>query len=273
MLCDYHIHSNFSDDSSYLMEDIVKDAIKKALKEICFTDHVDYGIKIDQHHLDHDIKDGELYNVHYPNYKKEYDRLKEKYAHQITLKFGLEFGMQVHTIDQFQKLFKQYPFDFILLSCHQVNNLEFWNQDFQKGKTVDEYHQAYYLEILQVIQNYQDYSVLAHLDLIERYDEKKYPFEKVKPIVVDILKKVIADGKGIEVNTSSARYGLNDLTPSKEILKLYQDMGGKIITIGSDSHEPSHLGEGIQKTRNLLKEIGFEYYCTYEKMQPIFHEL
>ena len=72
--------------------------------------------------------------------------------------------------------------------------------------------------------------------MIERYDKVgKYPFEKVKDIVTEILMHVIAHGKGIEINTSSFRYGLEDLTPSKEILKLYQELGGTIITIGSDA--------------------------------------
>ena len=47
MFTDYHVHTEFSDDSDYLMEDVIKDAIKMNMDEICFTDHVDYGIKRD----------------------------------------------------------------------------------------------------------------------------------------------------------------------------------------------------------------------------------
>ena len=75
-----------------------------------------------------------------------------------------------------------------------------------------------------------------------RYDEiGNYPFEKVKPIITKILKIVIQDGKGIEINTSSRRYGLKDSTPSRDILKLYKELGGKIITIGSDSHKSENI--------------------------------
>ena len=64
---------------------------------------------------------------------------------------------------------------------------------------------------------------LGIMDLIARYDEKGvYPFEKIKPIVEEILQVVIADGKGLEVNTSSYRYGLSDTTPSVEIFKTVQ---------------------------------------------------
>ena len=174
----------------------------------------------------------------------------------------------------YQKLFQKYPFDFIILSCHQVEDKEFWTQDFQRGKTQDQYQQRYYEEILNVIQKYKNYSVLGHLDLIKRYDENgDYPFDKIKNIITKILKQVIQDGKGIEINTSSHRYGLKDLTPCSDILKLYKDLGGTIITIGSDSHQKEHLGAYIEDTKTVLKELGFEYYCTFEHMQPIYHSL
>jgi len=87
------------------------------------------------------------------------------------------------------------------------------------------------------------------------------------------LKKVIEDGKGIEVNTSSFAYGLDDLTPSRDILKLYYELGGKIITAGSDAHKAKDVGRHIKEIYNELKEIGFKEICTYEKMKPIFHKL
>ena len=92
-------------------------------------------------------------------------------------------------------------------------------------------------------------------------------------MIQEILEIVIKDEKGIEVNTSSHRYGLKDSTPSRDILKLYKELGGKIITIGSDSHKIEHLGAYINEAKELLKELGFEYYCTFEKMEPIYHKL
>lgn len=187
---------------------------------------------------------------------------------------GMEFGIQTHTIPQFETLFCRYPFDFILLSIHQVEDKEFWTQDFQQGRTQQEYNEGYYEEMLHVVREYKNYSVLGHMDLIKRYDKAGlYPFEKVKPIIAEILKIVIADGKGIEVNTSSHRYGLKDSMPSGELLGLYRDLGGRILTIGSDSHAPAHLGTYIQEAKEQLKGLGFEYFCTYEKMQPVFHRL
>ena len=230
MRADYHIHTEFSDDSDYAMEQVIKDAIKKGFDELCFTDHVDYGIKKDWDEPGEMIyrKGGvgepdqmPVANVDYPVYYKTFQKMKELYKDKIALKFGLEFGMQAHTIEKYEKLFARYPFDFIILSVHEVEDKEFWDQGFQKGRTQQEYNERYYEEMLYLVQNYHNYSVLGHMDLITRYDKAGvYPFEKLKPILTKILKIVIADEKGIEINTSSHRYGLKDLTPSRDILKL-----------------------------------------------------
>lgn len=276
MLVDYHVHTEFSDDSIYPMEKVVKNAIQMHLDEICFTDHVDYGIKEDwDSGKEIKYRHGEPFaNVDYPKYMAEIKRMQALYGDKITIKVGMEFGVQMHTIPQFESLYHKYPFDFIILSIHQVEDKEFWTQDFQKGRTQKEYNERYYEEMLQVIQHYQNYSVLGHLDLIARYDKLGlYPFENVRLYIETILKKIIADGKGIEVNTSSYRYGLTDSTPSQTILKLYYELGGKIITIGSDSHKVGHLGTYIKETQELLKSIGFREFCTYDKMKPIFHKL
>lgn len=276
MFADYHVHTEFSDDSVYPMEQVVRDAIARGMDEICFTDHVDYGIKQDWDCGKPILYRGEepLANVDYPVYIARIKELQEIYREKIRIRIGIEFGMQVHTIPSYRALFQKYPFDFVILSVHQVDDREFWTQDFQRGKSQKEYNEKYYEEMLNVIRKYRDYSVLGHMDLIARYDEKgEYPFEKVKPVISEILRTVISDGRGIEFNTSYHRYGLKNTTPSVNILKLYRELGGEIITIGSDSHKAEHLGAYIKEAGHLLKELGFQYFCTYEKQQPIFHRL
>ena len=250
MRADYHVHTELSDDSDYAMEKVIQDSIAMGLDEM------------------------PLANVHYPSYYETFKEMWALYHDKIELKLGLEFGMQAHTIEKYEKLFARLPFDFIILSVHEVEDKEFWTQDFQRGRTQKEYNERYYEELLYLVENYHNYSVLGHMDLITRYDKAgTYSFKKLKPILTKILKTVIADGKGIEVNTSSYRYGLSDLTPSRNILKLYWELGGQMITIGSDSHKPEHLGTFINETKQELKALGFKKFCTFDKMQPIFHQL
>ncbi len=280
MFSDYHVHTSYSDDSVYPLEQVITDAIAMGMDEICITDHVDYGIKRDwddpkgiEYRGEGPVKEP-LVNADYPRLLEEIRALQRKYGDQITIRIGMEFGMQTHTIECYERLYEKYPFDFIILSVHQVEDQEFWNQDFQRNRTQKEYIERYYEEILALVKQYHHYSVLGHLDMITRYDKVgNYPFEKVKPVITEILKTVIADGKGIELNTSCIRYGLKDLTPSRDILKLYRDLGGTILTIGSDSHKKEHLGAYIESAKEELKQLGFTRYCVYEKMQPIFLSL
>lgn len=276
MFADYHVHSEYSDDSTYPLEQVIRDAIGMGMDEICITDHVDYGIK-----KDWDAGEKIAYrgsqpqaNVDYPRYMAALRDMQSRYGDRIRIRVGLEFGIQTHTIPQFRALLTRYPLDFVILSIHQVENQEFWTQEFQRGRTQQEYNERYYEELLAVVQQYQGYSVLGHLDLITRYDKQGvYPFERVRPLVEAILRRVIADGKGIEVNTSSHRYGLTDTTPSVAILQLYRELGGTILTIGSDSHAPAHLGTYIGEARALLRDLGFRQFCTFERMQPVFYPL
>ena len=262
MKCDYHVHSHYSDDSNTPMERQIKRACELGLDEICFTDHVDYGVR---------VKD-----MDYPRYFAEIDGLREKYAGKIVIRSGLECGVQVHTIPQYESLYDTYrnELDFILLSVHQVGNICFWNQEYQQGKTQDEYNRGYYEELLRVVKGYRDYSVLAHMDLMVRYDMAgAYPFRKVKDIIAEILTTVIKNGRGIEMNTASWRYGLPDTQPCREILRLYHDLGGEILSLGSDTHSPEYIYDHMNEAREILHSIGFKRFCTFEKMKPVYHEL
>jgi len=287
MRIDYHLHTEFSDDSNELMEDQIERAIELGFDEICFTDHVDYGTKKDWDEGDIQYRGGDgigtavdelspIANVDYPAYFDKLHRMKEVYSDRITLKQGLEFGIQTITIDKFEKLFSRYEqeLDFVLLSMHQIDNKELWTQDFQRNYCQKDYNELYYKEIYDVMKSYDHYSVLAHLDLIVRYDlNGRYPFRLVEDQIAEILKLAIRNGKGIEINTSSWHYGLDDTMPSRDLLKLYHDLGGRIITIGSDAHTTKYVGDHYEDAADLLKEIGFKAITTFDRMTPIFHTL
>ena len=122
MFADYHVHTEFSDDSVYPMESVVRDAIQMGMDEICFTDHVDYGVKDDwDAGVEIRWRGNEPFaNVDYPAYMAEIRRMQSEYGGRIHIRTGLEFGMQTHTIPQYKALFARYLFDFIILSVHQI---------------------------------------------------------------------------------------------------------------------------------------------------------
>ena len=276
MLADYHVHTGFSDDSTYPLERVARDALRLNLDEVCFTEHVDYGVKPEWDHPEGArFEDGHpVTNCPYEAYLEELGRVRDQLGDRICLRAGLELGVQTTTLDQNRALARRLAdrLDFVICSIHQVGNLEYWNGDFQRGRSQREINDAYYGELLGVVESFRDYSVLGHLDLIRRYDPfGDYPFENVRDVVAEILRRVIADGKGIEVNTSGIRYGLGDFQPSRQVLELYRDLGGTVVTVGSDSHAPEHLGSYLRLAYRELEELGFAGVSTYEAGEPTLH--
>ena len=276
MLADYHVHTGFSDDSTYPLRQVALDAVRLNLDELCFTEHVDYGVKPEWNQPDGArFEDGRpVTNCPYVPYLDELDRVREDLRGKVALRAGLELGVQTSTIGENHALVRTLGerLDFVICSIHQVDNLEFWNGDFQRGRTQEEIHRAYYEELLGVAERFRDYTVLGHLDLIRRYDPfGDYPFENVRDVVAEILRRVIENGKGIEVNTSGIRYGLDDFQPSRQVLELYRDLGGTVVTVGSDSHRPEHLGSYLRLAYRELAELGFEGVWTFERGEGTPH--
>lgn len=265
MKSDYHIHSDFSVDSKIPMEAYCEQAILIGLEEICFTDHVDYDI-VNQY--------TESQTVDYRAFFDSIETMRQKYEGRLIIKAGMEFGPQLHNLDRYALDAKSHPFDFILLSSHEIDNKEFWLYQYQEGKTQIEYNRGYYTNLLEIVKSFDGFSVIGHLDVIKRYDKAGVLDDEICiDLIRELLVEVIRKGKGIELNTSSFRYGMNDLMPSSTILKLYKELGGRIITIGSDAHNLANLGEHMDLVKEKLKELGFEEFCTFDQMNPVFHSL
>ena len=98
--------------------------------------------------------------------------------------------------------------------------------------------------MLQYVQKIKSYDVLGHLDYIVRYSNqgsKGFDLNDYMDIIEEILKQVIAHGKGIEMNMSGLKYGLGAPHPQPEIIKRYRELGGEIITVGADGHNPEQF--------------------------------
>lgn len=261
MFYDYHMHSNFSNDSKSSMEDMIRKSIDLGLKEICFTDHVDYDVDTDYGPA-----------IIFDEYFNKIETLQDKYKNKISIKKGIELGLQKQIVNDCSKVANQHPFDFIICSIHSIDKLDLYFGEFFKGKDQKQAYEMYFNELYTVVNTYKDYSVLGHLDLIKRYgDYDKLLDDKLfSDMIETILKQVIHDGKGIEVNTSCYRYNLPDLTPSRYILNMYKELGGEIITTGSDSHMPSQIAYKFDYIYSYLESIGFKYVCKFDKMNPEF---
>ncbi|MEG1410335.1 MAG: histidinol-phosphatase HisJ family protein [Terrisporobacter sp.] len=267
MYYDYHMHCSFSEDSKTPMEDMINKSIDLGIKEICFTDHVDYSVIINDKETDIDVD--------FKDYFKTIHSFQEKYKDRIIIKKGIEMGLQNHILDKCREDVVNHDFDFVIASVHTIDKIELIQKDFYKDKTQLEAYRQYYEILYNMISKYKDYSVLGHLDIVKRYgDLNNIIDDKVFSDEIDeILKMAIYEGKGIEINTSSFRYRLPDLTPSSYILKRYRELGGEILTTGSDSHNIAQVAHEFKYIYEKLQDIGYRYVCTFDKMKPNFIKL
>lgn len=263
MLFDYHIHSDFSADCSVPTEDMVKSAIQKDLTEICFTEHIDYEYPDKDFVFEFDLK----------AYDSKIRFLQEKYADQITIKKGIELGLQPHLVPRYEELMQEESFDFTILSIHTADKKGLHGGDFFKGRSIADAYTIYYEELLNCIKNFKHYNILGHLDLVKRYTINEHPSNDFHSVIKEICEVIIPEGKGIELNTSGRRYGLNNGMPSRDILELYHSLGGEVITLGSDAHRPAELAYDFKHSLQLLNDIGFKYIATFFENKPTFHPI
>ncbi|MFD1038293.1 histidinol-phosphatase HisJ family protein [Virgibacillus byunsanensis] len=259
---DYHIHSNFSADCKTPMEKTIETAIKIGLKEICFTEHIDYDYPDKSIVFEFDLSD----------YDKKIIKMQETYGEYIRIKKGVEIGLQPHLLTRYNNLLDKESFDFIIGSMHTTEGKDLHSGEFFQNKTVEEAYLSYYEELLSCVKQFNQYNILGHIDLVKRYSAKKSNND-FHDILMSIFEEIIPKGKGIELNTSGYRYGLESGMPSVDILKRYRECGGEIITIGSDSHIDSTLAYRFKDGLELLEAIGFNYIATFDKQKPTFYSI
>jgi histidinol-phosphatase (PHP family) len=256
------MHCHFSGDSETPPEKMVQAAMTYGLDGICFTDHQDYDYR----------ETPGLFDLDVPAYRKEILRLQKEYA-SFPILWGIELGLQPHTLEQNLALTKSFPFDFVIGSSHCVRSIDVYYPAFYEGRTEEEAYREYFESILANVTSGADFDVYGHLDYIVRYGPNRnqyYSYAKYAEIIDEILRQLIARGKGIELNTAGFKYGLGHPNPTEEILSRYRKLGGEILTLGADGHKPEHVAYDFAKIPQILKNAGFSYFTVFEKREPKF---
>ncbi|MDO5707436.1 MAG: histidinol-phosphatase HisJ family protein [Andreesenia angusta] len=258
---DYHAHSYFSGDCNYSMEDMIKGALDNNCKSIAFTDHIDYDFGGEM--------GCELFTFEPEKYLREVDIMKKKFGDRIRILSGVEMGLQPHLVEDIEKRFPFDEFEFTILSLHTSDMKDLHDGSYFKGKKPLEAYEIYYNELLYCIENFKNYQIIGHINLIDRYARflNDIPnFNEYSHILEKIFETIIKDGKGIEVNTSGFRYGMNSFLPNGKVLELYRDMGGKIITFGSDTHCPNDVLKYYEYTLKELDNMNFKEITHFDEI-------
>ena len=254
MLSDLHIHTCFSSDSTTDPESIIKKAIELGMPYICFTDHNEFEYEDDLFILDTGA------------YFDTLRELKDKYSKNISVLIGVEQGLEVSKKTKINDFLKSHPFDFIIGSSHTVNGTDPYYPEYFNGRTTYEAICEYFSSVLDNLNTFDNFDVYGHIDYVIRYAIDKdddYCYEKYKEYLEPILKTIISKGRGIEINTGGLRSSINETNPSLEIIKKYKELGGTIITIGSDAHKLEDVAAGFDIAKTYLLEAGFDYYNVF----------
>ena len=282
IFADYHLHSEFSDDCETNLEELIQSVMSKGLTSMCLTDHYDMDFPKEKYNIE--------FYLDIDRYLETLKKLREKYLPKFDLRIGVEQGLMPSTCEKLNSYSKEHHgIDFIICSSHVVEGLDpyypetFKNPDGTDRDSMDVYR-AYFEEMLYIVKHFHDYNVYGHLDYVFRYgpdyiekitkdNYEESIFNTFKDLFYEILKTIIEDGKGIEINTGSLYRKMDFAHPHPLLLKMYKDLGGEILTFGSDAHDLEHSGFGFNEARELALSYGFKAFCTFKDMKPEFHDL
>ena len=270
---DYHIHSTCSSDGHNTMLEMALASYEKGVRRLCFTDHCDLDKFMsgepDPECFCHREKSIEMYAQALNGVPKD-----------MEIFLGMELGEGNHDIERAKEIISAPELDFVLGSIHNLKGKpDFYGTEY-KG---DDYSQMLvdtYMEELLELSKIDCFDVMAHIGYPSRYIRKGKGKDRERveistrtygEMLEQIFKNLIESGKGIEINCSGFRTppGGGSL-PSVDVLKLYKEMGGEIITVGSDAHKTANAGVGIPEGFDILHDLGYKYVTAYKKRKPEF---
>ena len=268
---DFHTHSKYSTDSKAEPEAMLQEAVARGLKTYCFTDHMDYLFPTgdDQFVFDADA------------YIKELTALRKKYRGTIDVRIGIELGLRDEedvrdeVKSRIETILSQYSFDFVIGSTHIVKHLDPYDTEYWETYGIQEGIRLYFESELYSIRNYSGFQTYGHLDYVLRYMPKGTPVDMkdYQELIDEILQELIARGIALEVNTSNLAKGGAETNPGQFILKRYRELGGELLTLGSDAHMPERIASHFPEVAEVLKKLGFQNYATFKKQKASLRRL
>lgn len=276
-LADYHVHSSCSFDAKDRMADMAKAELNRGITEICFTDHVDFG--------DQDTMQIGPERFQLPKTQvKQFIEAMEKAPEGIDIRLGLELGEANHDPARGKRIYAMPEYDFILGSLHNLRG----EKDFYylKYESYDQCWELYerYLDELIELAGIGCFDSMAHIGYCLRYmhkqgfDEAIMSFDRFGGKIDKLLHILIENGKGIELNVADLVPGGKEDPmlrpfPGADILRRYRELGGDIVTVGSDAHDVNAAGVGVKEGYELLADIGFKYVAVYKRHKPEFKRI
>ncbi len=241
------------------IDEITAEAKKNNVRYVGITEHVDFMDEHKQNYL----------KFNYDGYTEAIK--KAQASNSINICKGAEIG-EIHVYrDRFNKFMEGKNFDYVLGSVHMVGNYNpVFDDFFEQYKNIKDAYKAYLEEEYKLIK-YGGFDVAAHITLMHRTGGKffrDFNYNSFKKEIDDILKLLISKKIGLEINTSGKRYFANSPVPDFDIVKAYMNMGGDIITVGSDAHLVKDIFYDIKETFEVIDKMGLKEITVFKNRKP-----
>ena len=263
MRCDYHLHSEFSFDSEEKIEKICEKAVCSGVCEFALTDHAEFPLRE---------------AAPWPDFEKRESVIascRKKYGKDLTIRSGIEVGQPWRDKTLEKKLMAEADPDFVIASVHELDGFPNPREIELDEKTARFFIETYLRQMTEMAKTC-DYDVIGHATYLFRFLPERLadsdPPENYLEGYRALFQAIIHAGKGIEVNCSGLRMpSIQKTLPSVDLLKLYKELGGELVTVGSDGHSCRSAFLNLETGYEVLREAGFQYAVTYEKRVPSFY--
>ena len=270
VLFDTHNHSQFSFDGKRTsVEASARAAAEAGLGGICFTDHCDHYVPPMKASFENVVP--EYFNVE--EQQAEISRVQSLIGDRTRLLKGIEIGMYEECHEQIRKVLDENSFDQIIASVHYIEKTDPYYGGYYDGKDWKQAYGTYLETIYREMKWLEDFDIMGHYDYIVRY--ASYPVTSIRyrdfsDIFDEMFRYLIQEGKALEINTKSYEGHRGRMVElDNDVLLRYREMGGEIVSLGSDSHEPSRVGAGFTGHAAFLKSLGFRWTAHYESRRLI----
>ena len=261
MNVNFHFHCRCSFDAEHPLTEMCAAASGAGLRHLCLTDHCDL---VDEYGKPDDgwswaAEDRELAEARgaFPS---------------LDLRRGIELGQAILRPRAAERVLAEPGIDFVLGSMHNARTGEdfYWVESADRRACL-ELMEGYLLD-LRALAETDFFDALAHLTYPIRYlrcrNGAEVDFREFSDLIREILRKLVHRGKALELNTSGWRQGVGAPLPDRWILELYRDLGGELITIGTDAHVPEDMAADLDRGGALLEALGFRYVTLYRERKP-----
>lgn len=274
---DCHTHTKISPDGTGTVQQLCDRGAELNLPVLAITEHVEMNRYFSQAHYDTSPRNKWEVFDHAAVLEQSLNTVsaaKKKAASKgMTLLCGMEMGQPNADFGLSEAVAKDMRLDFVIASLHELlKKPDFFCLDY-RAESVPDLLEDYFSQLYDICR-WGKFDVLGHLTYPLRYIEGEagmtvdlVPFADQ---IQSCFRALIDNGCGIELNTSGFRQKYGKPFPTLEYLKLYREMGGEVLTFGSDAHCAADLGRGIAEGVQLAKMAGFKHACYFVQRKPLF---